>query len=200
MLSHDHQGPVVVGAAFQIVAGEIEVGATRHLMAESWHADILGLKEDMILKTFRKSRRASATNSKLTLQNCTAENDMLQDKSARAVECRWRTGHFNEALRVGPLSSQADRAKLVQETNGADMRTLNTAAGDHFSEEDMMATEPYVDDHFHLNKFHNGLVRSAMLNRLLKGKRCLSIEFLPNWVASLRHEEPSLCRLPAMLS
>ena len=47
-----------------------------------------------------------------------------------------------------------------------------TAAGDHFSEEDMMATEPYVDDHFsHLNKFHNGLVRSAMLNRLVEGKK-----------------------------
>jgi CRP-like cAMP-binding protein len=136
--------------------------------------DILGLKEDMILKTFKKRRPVVASDSEIMATDIAQPAfGMLEDMSVRAVEARKRAQHFSEALRVGPLSTASDRARLVRDGGDHPVVSVHhSPVADQLTEDDMRVTEPYVDQHFsHLNTFHEGLVRTALLNRLVEGKK-----------------------------
>ena len=80
------------------------------------NAALCDKEEDMILKSFKKRRQAVASDSKIMSTDIAQPAfGMLEDMSARAVEARKRAQHFSQALRVGPLSTASERAKLVRD-------------------------------------------------------------------------------------
>ena len=138
--------------------------------------DTWGLKEDVILKSFRKQKRCPSIDKKYTFTNVlNSTKNMHETKEVRAQSARRRRAQFTEALTIGPMSTQSDRRHLVRK--GCSSLILAQEFGQSAdttpccTEEGVVATKPFVADQFSsLNTLNEGLIRSALLNRLVEGK------------------------------